>query len=200
MRLAKHLIVIFLIPLTTTVYSQRKPLGELIFGQDSSVVKNQKSWLNLSLGHAITIQTDRLDVFVISTSLAFTNINKNYRLIKVKTLFNHGFTLFDNFGQKAGELNFMTGKIKAVSNRSKEFYYGIGVMIGSKRSGVISYPNSAGYFPYTNYARKDFISIGIPFEYKLQWKVFGVGLDGNQIPIYHTWAGKCSLELDRYRR
>ena len=174
---------------------------DLIFRPDTLMVEKSKWWLNVSLGQSFTVQTDRLDIFVISTGLAFTHLNQNYRLIKVKTAYNHGFILFENFAQQTGELNFMTGKIKTISNRSRELYYGVGIITGIKRSGVISYPSAGGYFPSTTYARKDFIFIGIPFEYKLQWKGFGIGFDGNLNPYLPYIGAKLFVRIgNKYKK
>jgi hypothetical protein len=109
-------------------------------------------------------------------------------LIKIKAAAHQGYTLFENIAQYSNELNIMSGKIKTRNRYSTEFYYGIGIIEGRKRDGIISKSNgggdlfSGGGLPWTEYKEKNFISVGIPLEYKIQWRVFGLGIDGNLNP------------------
>lgn len=180
------LIIILFFPLS--LFSQSERFINKVFGQDSTKVCNRKSWVDWSFGPSITLNPDGLYLYVFGPSLDFTCIDKNYRLIKVKSSYHQGFKIFENFHQNSGEISFMTGKINIVDNHSEEIYYGIGIIAGQKHSETISDGTGGAHgfsvsLPYTEYAKKNFIFICIPIEYKIQWRIIGLGIDGNLNPF-----------------
>jgi hypothetical protein len=97
----------------------------------------------------------------------------------------------------------MTGKIKREGNYTMEFYYGIGVVAGSKRTGFFHENNDPStkfsfFGPLsigTRYTRKDYVFVGIPLEYRVQWRVMGLGFDANLNPYLPYLGIKCNVKL-----
>lgn len=208
MRLTTFILIsISLLALTTKIYSQNNDFCNKMLGQDSSILHNRKLWIDFSFGPSITLNPDGLDLLLFGPTIDFTYIDRNYQLIKIKTSYHQGFAIFENFSQYTGEFDFMTGRIKTKSNHTTEFYYGLGLIAGRKRSEIISSSNGGnggGFFvnlPWTEYEKKDFIFIGIPFEYKIQWSIVGLGIDGNLNPYLPYFGTKLYIKIgNKYKK
>ena len=181
-------------------YSQKGGFANKIFGQDSTVVDNNTLWADLSFGPSFTLDPTGLGSFFFGPTIDITFIDHNYRLNKLKSSFHRGFVIFDDNPQYTWEFNFMTGKINAFPNHTAEFYYGLGLITGSKRVGIIRSGENS-FFGGIGYEKKNFFTFGIPFEYKIQWSVVGIGIDGNLNPKLPYLGTKLYVKLgDRYRR
>lgn len=197
---------VLLLFLSIETYTQNDNFADKIFRQDSTIINKQKFWIDLGYGPSITIAPEGTDMFILGGSIDFTYINHDYRLIKIKALSHAGVSIFSNFPQASGEINFMTGKIKVISRSTKEFYYGLGLVLGQKRARIISsYGGTGSGFDFslswTKYEKKKFIFIGIPFEYKIQWSTFGIGIYGNLNPYLPYLGPKCYFKIgNKYKK
>lgn len=202
----KLLVYITLTLCLMDTYSQNTSFIHKVLKQDSTLVKNHKSWVDISFGPSLTQEINKFGFFVLGPTLGFTSINRNYQLFKIKTSFHSDIAIFENYPQYTGEIDFMTGKIKVFPKYNIEFYYGIGYLFGRKRVDVISSSDggSSGFsihLPHTEYKKKDFRSIGVPFEYKIQWPIFGLGIDGNLNPYLPYVGTKLYVKIgNKYRR
>ncbi len=197
------LIGILAINLATPAFSQNETIYDKIFGQDSSEVQANKLWVSFSYGWAFTtnVSANNIDLLILGTTLDFTYINSKYHLYKYKASFHHGMALFQNFAQYAADVNFMTGTIDKELNYTVEFYYGLGLIYGRKRTEKIDPYNVAegrfmtSVFPTTHYLGKEFIFIDIPFEMKVQWRVAGFAFDGNINPYLPYLGAKLFFKI-----
>lgn len=201
----KHYLLIVIAILFTAIgnaNAQKRSFIDNLTLQDTSMVENQRTWVSLGVGLPFASNPEGIDVLALGGSLDFTHINENYRLWKYKVAAYSGISLFDNFAQTIGECNVMSGKIYARKNYTAEFYYGIGIIGGQKRSGIISSSSggSRGFtvsLPHTEYEKQMFLSPGIPLEFKNQWRVIGVGFDAN-LNLYLPYFGlKCFAKIGK---
>jgi hypothetical protein len=208
MRLKIYLICIYLLFNSVESYSQYEGFLNNLSEQDSTKISKNKLWIDFSFGPSFTSQPDGLTLFVIGPSFDFTYINSKYQLIKIKSSYHLGLAIFENYPQYSRELDLMSGKINVVSpNHTTEFYYGIGLIQGRKRVSIISStdggdgPGISVRLPWTDYEKKDFITIGFPFEYKIQWSIFGLGIDGNLNPYLPYLGTKWYIKIgNKYKK
>jgi hypothetical protein len=170
-----------------------------IFLQDSTHVKANVEWIDYSGGPALTTSPGGTGLFIFSPTLDVVMIDKNYHLFKIKSSYRQGVSLFSNFHQFAWDLNLMNGRILKERRHSFEAYFGLGVITGAKQLEEYSSRGGAGFSGFnlgsTTYSRKDFVTIGIPLEIKIQWKYIGIGLDAN-LNLYLPYIGpKLFLKL-----
>lgn len=177
---------------TNKAFSQENELVNKLLRQDSTKVYNSKHWFNLSFGVSATPNPDRVYLYFPGLSIAYTYIDKDFKLYKFKSTFNSGLDFLDYYDQYSVECNFMTGKIMLTSTtkRSVEFYYGIGLVFGRKRAELLYMRGKWYYLPFhlDVYRYQNFLSVGFPFEFKVQRTIYGIGIDGN-INYYLPYVG-----------
>jgi hypothetical protein len=188
---SKFVLAFYIFLLSNNLYSRDWNCVDSIAKLDSIFVNKNTSWCDLSFGPSITSEQNGFGIFIFGPTFSFTNINKNYRLLKIKSSFHYAFSLWENFAQHTGELNLMTGKILVENKHSFEFYYGLGVITGLKHGKVLPSGAGGGWFSFsltTRYSREIFTTAGVPIEIKIQWDRMGFGVDGN-LNYYLPYAG-----------
>jgi hypothetical protein len=201
MRSATILICILFIFQSQEVFSQSNGFQYLLMKQDSSDVTKRMD-IKVGLGSSITNHPKNHDYegtdYLHGLSLEFNYRTTDFRLFKIKSSYQEGLSFFQNFPQRIGDVNLMSGLIKKQSPKLWiEFSYGIGLVAGSKRTGFISSSSSSeqefqlkgetiGFnlitLPRTEFTRKNFIYGGIPLALKLHGKWLGLGIEGNINP------------------
>ena len=196
----KYILSVYLGLIGVSCFGQ-KPGFTRIFLQDSNHVKANVTWVDYSGGPAITTGPEEMSSFIFSPTLDVVMIDKNYHLFKMKASYRQGVSFFSNFSQSSIEFSLMTGRIAKERQHSFEAYIGLGVISGAKQVTTISSGSGggAGFSGFglgsTTYSRKDFVTVGIPIELKVQWKYIGIGLDAN-LNLYLPYIGpKLFLKL-----
>lgn len=138
--------------------------------------QKHRAWLDLSNGPSLTIR----DPFLVGPGISVAWLTKNDRLMKIKSSVHISPQIFVNFAEQAWELNAMTGTIWPREKTTLEFHYGLGV-IGGLLHGKEKGSSSYGFLIdlTTDYEKVEFITIGVPLEFRVQWRVFGLGADAN---------------------
>jgi hypothetical protein len=151
-------------------------LSYLIFfaalAQDSvRPLLRHKTWIELHGGPSVL---NAGGATILAPGISLGKLSERGKIIRLKVAYHEGLNLFANFAARNAEANFMFGQITRDGDHLLETYYGVGLMIGEKRGDEIS----SGLL-YTRYERIRFSAVCLPLEIRLQWPVFGIGIDAS---------------------
>lgn len=143
-------------------------------------------WLDLSNGPSLAPG----ELLVAGPGVSVAWISKNRHLVKIKCAAHVALGFLENFPQQNWESNIMTGAIWQRENTTLEFHYGIG-LIGGLMHGKEYYIGDGYSFVFdftSHYEKIKFFTVGVPLEFRVQWRVMGIGAEAN-LNYHMPYAG-----------